>query len=161
MMASITEAGRAASERWKGVASEHGQAPADFSLEREVRTQHRRLDALFANARDALQAGDAPVAAREALAALRGALDAHFEQEDRLYYPTIWSLRPEQKPGLLAAVDAHQDFRARLGRIEGRIDDGELEQARAGFAELAAAFARHEREEERILDALDRERAAR
>ena len=128
-------------------------------MEREVRAQHRRIDALFADARDALHAGDALEAASEAFASLRDALDTHFEQEDRLYYPAIWALRPEQKPGLVAAVEAHRDFRARLRAIDALLAEGELGEAQRAFEALAEAFTLHESQEESVLARLDRELA--
>jgi hypothetical protein len=141
------------------VTSDQGRGSGD-SVEREVQAQHRRLDALFEDARDALHGEDALAAATEAFGILQGALETHFAQEDRLYYPAIWALRPEQKPELQAAVDAHQGFRAGLGRIESLLTEGELGAARRAFDELAESFARHEALEERVLARLARETTA-
>lgn len=132
---------------------------ASESVEREVRAEHRRLDALFEDARDAFRAGEALDAARESFASLCDALETHFDQEDRLYYPPIWALRPESKPLLAAAVAAHEDLRARLRQIAALLEEGELAGAEGAFEELAAAFARHEQQEEQALAALDRELA--
>lgn len=128
-------------------------------MEHEVMAEHRLLDALFADARDAFHAGDALEAARESFATLRDALETHFDQEDRLYYPAIWALRPLRKDALLAAVEAHHAFRTQLRDIDALLAEGEITDARNAFDALAAAFVKHEQQEERALASLDRELA--
>jgi hypothetical protein len=128
-------------------------------VEHEVMAEHRLLDALFADARDAFHAGDALEAARESFATLRDALETHFEQEDRLYYPAIWALRPLRKDALMAAVEGHHAFRVQLREIDALLAEGELADARNAFDALTLAFIKHERAEEEVLSALDRELA--
>ncbi len=88
-------------------------------------------------------------------------METHFEQEDELYYPAIWVLRPSEKPELLGFVEAHQHFRTRLREIEAHLDREALDEAFRAFAHLAETFAAHEVAEERLLRDLDRQLAPR
>jgi hemerythrin len=126
-------------------------------MNREVVAQHRRLDALFAETRAALRQG-AP-GAGDCFATLANLLEAHFIQEDELYYPAIRALRPERKVALLEFTGAHRRFRELLRQIEGRLRAGSVEEAAEILEELAAAFASHEVSEEKQLHSLDRELA--
>jgi len=127
------------------------------SVEREVFAQHRRLDALFEEVRDSFRPEGPPEATRDALTELRAALEVHFDQEDRLYYPAIWALRPDLKPQLKSLVSAHGDFTAQLDRLESLFDRGERAEARSVFDYLSVVFKRHESAEEAALATLDRE----
>jgi len=135
---------------------EHGPIPGD-SVERKVFAEHRRLDALFEEVRDSFRPTGSPEATREALGELRAALETHFDQEDRLYYPAIWALRPDLKPELKSLVDSHADFLAQFDRMAALLERSEGDEARAVFDHLSAVFERHEGAEEGILSALDRE----
>jgi len=130
------------------------------SVEREIRAQHRRLDALFEDARDAFADEEASEAAREAFGVLHDALATHFDQEERLYYPAIWALRPERKAELEAIVASHGEFRVRLDAIGAHLARRDLAKARRSFDHLTQAFGQHESAEERVLAELDRELAA-
>lgn len=129
--------------------------PGDW-IPKQVRTAHRRLEVLFAEAREALEEGEAGVA-REAVARLREALEIHFEQEDSLYYPSIAALRPEHRPPLQACMDSHDGFRERLAELARHVDGGEIGEAVRLFGRIADAFARHEAAEEQVLAAVERE----
>ena len=131
--------------------------PKDDSIEHAVAEQHRRLDAMFAEALAAMRESAAADAIGEAFGRLRDALEAHLAQEDRLYYPSLCALRPVHRPVLDALVAAHDGFRARLEEIEaqmGRQDPGEAERALAAFC---SAFAAHEASEEKLLKRIDAE----
>jgi iron-sulfur cluster repair protein YtfE (RIC family) len=129
-------------------------------VEREVAEQHRQLERMFAATRHALaEAREASVIAGS-FAPLREALEVHFLQEDDLYYPAIWRLRPEQKARLQACMDAHQQLRDRLREIEGHASRGELTGVLDVFDALAEEFRRHELREEAVLHDLERAIAA-
>jgi iron-sulfur cluster repair protein YtfE (RIC family) len=132
----------------------------DERLEREVIEEHRRLDALFSAVREMFVAQRGPAALSSSLGRLQEALEVHFLQEDELYYPAIWALRPEQKARLEACVAVHQQFRDLLRDLEGRTTRGELAGALQVFEALAEDFRRHEVREEEVLHDLDRELAA-
>lgn len=129
------------------------------SVEQQVTAEHRKLDTLFAETRAAFRSGR-DAATRNAFGQLRDALDAHFEQEDRLYYPTIWALRPDRKAPLRVFVEAHERFRARFEAIADSLQRDSLAEAERAFEEFSEAFAQHEAGEERLLRSLEAEVAA-
>jgi iron-sulfur cluster repair protein YtfE (RIC family) len=126
-------------------------------LEREVIEQHRRLDELFSAVREAFVAQRGGAELSLSLARLQEALEVHFLQEDELYYPAIWTLRPEQRARLEACVAVHQKFRDLLRDLGGRATRGEFAGAIQVFEALAEDFRRHEVREEEVLHELDRE----
>lgn len=125
------------------------------SLRRKVIAAHRHLDTLFARTRTAMQQGAG--AAAKALTRLREALEVHFEREERLYYPSIWALRPERKKALLEFVSAHDRFRAHLAEIAENLARGTMAEAERAFRTFAEAFACHEAGEEEQLQGLEQE----
>jgi hemerythrin len=127
------------------------------SVEREVFAQHRRLDVLFEEALDAFRSEDPRNDAGAALAELREALETHFDQEDRLYYPAIGALRPDLKPKLERFLDAHAQFHHDFERVEALLSQASLDEARAAFEALSRAFKIHEAAEEATLATLERE----
>jgi hemerythrin len=127
-------------------------------MREEIAAQHRRLDGLFEAVRDAFsQAG---LEVDDALARLGEALEAHFEQEDRLYYPTIGSLRPEHRASVERFASDHQRFLAQLATVAESVRHRELEGAAREFEAFAADFVGHEAGEESLLRALEAELAA-
>jgi hypothetical protein len=125
----------------------------------EIAEEHRRLDVLFEEARAALGAGPGE-AARHALVILAEALEAHFEREDRLYYPAVGALRREHARLLRSFATGHTRFLAQLEAIERQLGVGPSAGAAAAFEALAADFAAHEEEEEGLLRAIESEVAA-
>ena len=126
-------------------------------MEHDVLTEHRRLGELFEEVVDSLRPDGSPEATREALEELRAALETHFDQEDRLYYPAIWALRPDLEAHLRDLVGSHGDFLARVDCVQGLLGRGERAAARDAFQNLRTAFRRHETAEEDALAALERE----
>jgi hemerythrin len=127
------------------------------SVETQVLAQHRRLDSLFSDACDAFRQEGTLEAVREVFAELREALETHFDQEDRLYYPAIAALRTELKPQLEAFVESHRRFRQRIESIDDLLTRGDLAAAHRAVETLAAAFEQHEAAEEGVLSTLARE----
>lgn len=123
----------------------------------EIAAQHRRLAALFSALRHALEGGREAV---DELAELRGALAVHFEQEDRLYYPTVGSLRPEHRTSVYRFASDHERFLAALEGVAERIRQRALAEAAREFEQFAEEFARHEAREEGLLGALHAETEA-
>ena len=121
----------------------------------EIAAQHRRLDGLFGAVRHALSR--AGVEDGSALAELEEALAAHFEQEDRLYYPTVGSLRPEHRASVARFASDHERFLGRLEKVAERLRSRALEEASREFEAFAADFAGHETREESLLRALQAE----
>lgn len=124
-----------------------------------IAQQHRRLRLLLEETRAAI--GDRDAATAQAVfERLRTALETHFEQEGRLYYPTIGALRPDFKPSLARFLAAHDEFRARFDAISAALGSGEFEGAERTFDDFTEAFARHEAGEEDLLRSLDAELAS-
>jgi hypothetical protein len=125
-------------------------------MEDSIASAHRSLDELLDGMAAALTAGDEP-AAREAFAQLREAFEAHFDQEDHLYYPSIRSLRPELEPSVASFAKEHEAFRGAAGAIQTLLEAGSLAEAQHAFERFRAGFARHEAAEEQMLRSLDQQ----
>ncbi len=125
------------------------------SVSTRVAAEHRRLDALFGEFRRALETPGQGVSER--FADLREALESHFAQEGDLYYPAIWSLRPDRKLLLEGFIRAHGVFRRDLDQVGGHLDADERAAAGAAFEAFTSAFAQHEVAEEQLLSSLDQE----
>jgi hypothetical protein len=127
----------------------------DESLHDKVSSEHRRLEEMFEDLRAALRpqegaTGPGPVAA-EILEKMREEVEAHFEVEERLYYPSIWALRPERRAPLAALLERHSRFLAQLEQVAGALQSGALPDAAALFETFSSEFGLHEEAEETIL----------
>jgi len=90
---------------------------------------------------------------------LRGELERHFEQEDRLYYPAIRALRPDRAEAVDRVGKAHEQFLRRFELVDRLIQAGKLEEAERSFEEFAEAFIYHEMREEDLIRSLEKELA--
>ena len=120
----------------------------------DVFVEHRGLHAILSEVRASLHDRRASA---DGLERLTAAFDVHFAQEERLYYPAISSLRPELQMRLRGISERHAGFRAQLRRVHALLDEGAVPAAREALASLSSDFEEHEREEEQLLSALDRE----
>lgn len=134
--------------------------PPESGVERRVRDAHRRLQELYADVEETLAEEPSHEAAREALGVLRESLDVHFEQEDRLYYPAIRSLRPELARRVAGFADQHGRFRRCLAAIDTLLGAGDRARALREFVPLTQEFGLHEAAEEAMLAEIDRDPAA-
>jgi hypothetical protein len=119
---------------------------------RRISSQHRQLDALHGLVASALERR-APARARTAFARFRDALDAHMSLEEELFFPALHGLRPGLEAELAELVRDHRRFRRSLDALAGAFDDGNGPACAKGLASFAAAFAEHERREERLVGA--------
>lgn len=126
---------------------------------RRIAEEHRRLDALFGQMREAFSAGSG-AAIRESLEALAAALETHFAQEDQLYYPAIAALRSAHRAAVNTFAANHIQFLAQLKAVAEHATEGRLARAAAEFEALALSFSRHEAAEEDLLRAIEVELAA-
>jgi hemerythrin len=117
---------------------------------------HRSLAAMFDETRTAFRDGD-EAEAGSAFARLREELEAHFEKEDRLYYPAIRALRPDRAEAVNRVGKAHEQFLRRFELIVEQIQAGKLNEAERSFEEFAEAFIFHEIREEDLIRSLERE----
>lgn len=123
-------------------------------MEESIVEAHRTLDVLFEGLRTVLRAGPADDASRQ-FVALRDALDAHFEQEDALYYPTIGALRPDTRPTIHAITEAHGRFREHLETIGTLLERGADGEAVQSFESFVQEFSQHERQEEALVRSVE------
>ncbi len=119
----------------------------DPELLSEIQAAHGQLDGFFQSTREALAGSEAKMACSQ----LKDALETHFAQEESLYFPTLWNLRPEVEQELRGLIAAHAGFLEILDRIARFIDDGARTDAQACFDDLQRLFALHEASEERTL----------
>lgn len=126
------------------------------AFEYRVAREHEQLEPLFERARDSLAAGTSS-AAFAAMSKLRMALEAHTAQEDRLYYPALWSLCPQHKADLEHFIHSHDRFRGELDEIFRSISGGDLSGAAELFEAFSKSFATHEVYEEELLRKIDAE----
>ena len=125
-------------------------------MREQIAAAHRRAGALLEEARILIHGRDRSQA-REALARLAEALDAHFDQEDRLCHPTITALRPDRRTMLDRLAEAHRELRANLAEIALHLERGDLGESGAAYEAFTRSFRRHEKDEERLLRSLDEE----
>jgi hypothetical protein len=123
----------------------------DPKLLSKIQAAHGQLDRFFQSTRDALSGAEAKIACGQ----LRDALETHFAQEESLYFPTLWNLRPELEQTLRGLLAGHAGFLEKIDRTVRLIDDGEQTDAQACFEELQHQFALHEGSEEETLRAIE------
>jgi hemerythrin len=111
---------------------------------------------MFDETRAAFRDGDEAEAAA-AFGRLREELEAHFEKEDRLYYPAIRALRPDRAEAVNRVGTAHQQFVRRFQLIVEQIRAAKLDEAKRSFEEFAEAFIFHEIREEDLIRSLERD----
>jgi hemerythrin len=115
-----------------------------------IEAAHSRLDAWFETTRAALVGDEAAIACEQ----LRDALETHFAQEEDLYFPTIWQLRPEHERRLRGLIAAHATFLEKVDQTAELVGGDRSDEAVACFEELQKLFAAHELDEESTLRAL-------
>ncbi len=111
---------------------------------------------MFEETRAAFRDGDEAEAA-VAFGRIREELEAHFEKEDRLYYPAIRALRPDRAEAVDRVGKAHAQFIRRFDLIVAQLQAGKREEARRSFEEFAEAFIFHEIREEDLIRSLEKE----
>jgi hemerythrin len=121
-----------------------------------VAAVHRSLAAMFEETRAAFRDGDEAEAA-VAFGRIREELEAHFEKEDRLYYPAIRALRPDRAEAVDRVGRAHAQFIRRFDLIVVQLRAGKRDEARRSFEEFAEAFIYHEIREEDLIRSLEKE----
>ncbi len=115
-----------------------------------IEDAHDRIDAWFETTRSVLATDEAATACAQ----LRDALESHFAQEEDLYFPTLWQLRPDCEKTLRGLIAAHAVYLEKVDKTAEFIGAGRPDDAVACFEELQALFAAHEVEEEETLRAM-------
>lgn len=124
-------------------------------MSHQVIFEHRRLEDLFEALERAFAGDSAANGLWSAFEQLSEELQAHFEQEDQLYFPAIWALRPDLKGSLEEASHRHGWFRDQLRRIGDHLSHDDEQGAASVFRRLDESFRVHEHFEEQILERLD------
>lgn len=130
---------------------------AETSYENTLVAEHRRLESMFAEVLGAIGDGEPQSVVRGAFEFLREALEAHVDQEDRLYYPALRALRPVHRAAIERLMAGHVEFRARLADVDATLAGGSTQQATAQLEALLRGFAAHEVAEETLLGEVDAE----
>jgi hemerythrin len=115
-----------------------------------VDQKHRALGEFFEETRDRLSGETG----RLACVQLRNALEAHFDQEESLYFPVVWKLCPDLKVELTGFIAQHANFLERLDKTVAHLESGALPEAQESFTALQKFFAKHELSENSILDSI-------
>lgn len=137
------------------MSEEEGRDPVRGAIAGE----HLRLSSLFAETRTALENGGDGQRARAALSRLQDGMEAHFQREESLYFPTIWALRPDLKDFLAGLVETHPRFQDLFDAIARALEAASFAEAARYLEELVELFSDHERAEELLLHSLEAELA--
>lgn len=116
-----------------------------------IGAEHLHLEALMAQMEAALRGDSAVEALSTAAEELRGDMESHFEREESLYYPTLWTLRPDLEAELHDLIAAHSGLRAELTDLVDSIRSSNLDRARGLLDGFAVRFSEHEAAEERAV----------
>ncbi len=117
---------------------------------RRIRSQHRQLTEMRELAVTALQelsVGRGCVA----FARFSEALLAHFDLEERVYFPAARGLRPELEDELQVLVDDHADLRRDADRVLAHFENGNGFASALTIDVLLTRLVDHERREEQLF----------
>jgi iron-sulfur cluster repair protein YtfE (RIC family) len=130
--------------------SENPTAPAE-SVTRILGLDHRRLDALLADAKRLLATGDVPRAAGR-FAAFRSGLERHIVAEEEVLFPAFEALTGASAAGPIQVMRAeHVEIRRLLAEVSSALEAGGGERPTTPLAALTARLYAHNGKEERIL----------
>lgn len=119
-------------------------------LVQQIADQHRHLMALRGEIDAALERG----ARRDAgtkLARFETALAAHFELEQRSFFPALHGLARSRSAELEALEREHEGFLAELRALAADVDRADAGATRMAFERQVAALRDHEQREERLV----------
>jgi iron-sulfur cluster repair protein YtfE (RIC family) len=112
---------------------------------------HRRLDALLADAKRLLGAGDLPGAAAR-FGAFRSGLERHIVAEEEILFPAFGSLTGLSGAGPVQVMRAeHAEIRRLLADVASTLGSDAGERPTSELAALTALLYAHNGKEERIL----------
>jgi hypothetical protein len=117
---------------------------------RQIGEQHRQLREIQAGL-DAAAAGGERAALRDAFVRYRHAIGAHFELEERVFFPALHGLHPDEREPLEALARDHAEMLGLLQRASPLLDAPGLDAFGAAFGAVRSSFASHERREEALV----------
>ncbi len=124
-----------------------------FEAER-ISSQHAKLDWLYEDLRREF-ARDGRDSAMVSFARMRDHLEAHFEVEDRVYFPAVHGFRPDHASLLHRLSSQHAFFRSALSEIGERFASTALRDVEASVSELVDSLLAHERDEQALIDEIE------
>ncbi|MGH0032578.1 MAG: hemerythrin domain-containing protein [Myxococcota bacterium] len=112
---------------------------------------HERLDAILADAKRLLVAGE-PAAARQRFEVFRQQLERHIEAEEQVLFPAFEDLAGSTAGGPTSVMRAeHSELRKLMADVAGALEDGAPDGLTTPLAALTARIYAHNGKEERIL----------
>lgn len=119
-------------------------------LVQQIADQHRHLMALRGEVDVTLERGTRRDAG-SALARFETALAAHFELEQRSFFPALHGLSRSRSAELEALEREHEGFLAELRALAADVERVDATASRAVFERQLAALRDHEQREERLV----------
>jgi len=137
---------------------DHTRPPQDHGLHlrmhyegERIASQHTQLGELHLLVVRALD--DCAVhSARQGFERFQEALRAHFEVEERIYFPALHGLLPELGEQIGALLEEHDAISAELPRLRLLLGAGEIELSRERLGVLAKLLSNHESREEGLIE---------
>ena len=120
-----------------------------------ISSQHQKLNELYAALRRELERGQLHNAI-VCFGRMRDALEAHFEVEDRVYFPAVRGFLPNRVALLDKLWSDHEVFRTELVQIDRVLEAHDLDETGALLRRLVARLLTHEQEEDELLDEIKR-----
>jgi hypothetical protein len=111
---------------------------------------HSELDYVIDALLTMIDRGSA-AAASNALEDLAGAMEAHLEIEEEVYFPLIERLAPEHASTVGAARRTHLDLREHIASLRDHLAQSELEAARGALTKLLRELRTHEQMEAQLI----------
>ena len=115
-----------------------------------ISSQHEKLNQLYAELHREMVRG-ARHNAFVRFGRFRDALEAHFEVEDRVYFPAVHGFHPAEAPLLDELGRDHEAFRRDLIRIDRLLEAHELEESSEQLAGVISRLVVHEQKEDALL----------
>jgi iron-sulfur cluster repair protein YtfE (RIC family) len=116
----------------------------------QISNEHRRLNDLYADLQRYMDRR-AHHSAYSCFVRLRDALEAHFDVEDQVHFPTVRKFRPGYASVLRELQADHRNFRQDLALIEHVLAAGDLGESRKLIEDFVDRLRQHERLEEVLL----------
>ena len=115
-----------------------------------ISSQHEKLNQLYAELHREIVRG-ARHNAFVRFGRFRDALEAHFEVEDRVYFPAVHGFHPAEAALLDELAREHEGFRRELIRIDRLLEAHEPEESSELLAGLVSRLVVHEQKEDALL----------
>ena len=123
-----------------------------LSLQR-IGEQHGKILALRRTVESAVSRGDADAIA-DGIQRLSGTVEAHFELEERAYYPPDVPMEDPVADTLLSFIDQHESLRTELQTLRSLVAARRFDDFKSAFDAFCSTLADHEAREEKVISDL-------